>query len=416
MRSQVQILVRFRQPPSWQQSANPLLTRSQVSRPLLRVEGAAVPEWNSLSASPIRLLFPLPTSRRKVTTHAIIPGYGLTTYNSGAGVSTQGLWHYPATISNSTIAQQIAAFAPDSAGTVTSTTTAAIINNIGGRQQMVWFMGWATDWSQSCNFLQHAYIHWMTRGLCESSADGHYSSDTNFSLPVVGKRKIYLNTQVDDMHLVTDMYFPSGTTFRVRASDLDVHKAWQGDINSRLPSGSNYFIEIGHNGNGDIEEATDSNPTSGVCNPNYGVQYDSPPDTPLEFQKPLGTGTDLWPAEFANYTWSLACAKLDSIATWFSKNVNTFASVSHTFTHEELNNATYHDATREIHFNIDWLKQIGLWDSPRFSPAGLIPPAITGLHNGDAIRAWIDNGIRIVVGDNTRPVLRNQARHLHFPS
>ncbi|KAK0616350.1 hypothetical protein B0T14DRAFT_434676 [Immersiella caudata] len=308
---------------------------------------------------------------------------------TGAGVSTQGLWHYPATVTNSTIARQIAAFSPDTGGLVTSTTTAAIINNIGGRQQMVWFMGWATDWSQSSNFLQHAYIHWVTRGL------------------FVGKRKVHLSTQVDDMHLETAMYFPAGTSFRVRTSDLDVHKAWQADINGRLPAGSDYFIEIGHNGNGDIEEATEAPSSTGVCNPNYGVEYDSPPDTPLEFQKPLGTGTDLWPAEFTNYTWSLTCAKLDNVATWFSNNVNTFASVSHTFTHEELNNATYHDASREIHFNIDWLKQIGLWDSPRFSPAGLIPPAITGLHNGDAIRAWIDNGIRIVVGDNTRPVLRN---------
>jgi len=210
------------------------------------------------------------------------------------------------------------------------------------------------------------------------------------------------------MHLETGMYFPNGTSFRIRTSDLEVHKAWQADINGRLPSGSNYFIEVGHNGNGDIEQVAELPANAGVCTPNYGVEYDSPPDTPLEFQKPLGTGTDLWPAEFKNYTWSLTCAKLDSIATWFSNNVDTFASVSHTFTHEELNNATYHDATREIHFNIDWLKQIGLWDSPRFSPAGLIPPAITGLHNGDAIRAWMDNRIRIVVGDNTRPALRNQ--------
>lgn len=32
---------------------------------------------------------------------------------------------------------------------------------------MVWFMGWATDWSQTSNYLQHAYIHWITRGLCK---------------------------------------------------------------------------------------------------------------------------------------------------------------------------------------------------------------------------------------------------------
>jgi len=42
-----------------------------------------------------------------------------------------------------------------------------------------------------------------------------------------------------------------------------------------------------------------------------------------------------------------------------------------------------------------------------FSSNGIIPPAITGLHNGDAIRAWHDAGIRNVVGDNTRPSLMN---------
>jgi hypothetical protein len=73
------------------------------------------------------------------------------------------------------------------------------------------------------------------------------------NLTVVGKRKIYLNTQVDLIHLETAMYFPNGTSFRIRTSDLDGDMAWQADINGRLPSWSNYFIEIGHNGNGAIE-------------------------------------------------------------------------------------------------------------------------------------------------------------------
>lgn len=307
---------------------------------------------------------------------------------TGATVSTEGLWHYPATITNSSIATEIAKFAPS--GSFTTDTTAAVINNIGGREQMVWFMSWATDWSQTSNYLQHSYIHWMTRGL------------------FVGKRKLYLNTQVDDMQLETDIYYPSGTTFRIRVSDLETLAAWQTDINSRLPAGSNYFVEIGHNGNGDIDNATDSTAGETTCTPAYAVDYTSPADTALEFQKPLGTGTDLWPAEFVNYTWSLACAELDPVASWFKQNPDIFAAVSHTFTHEELNNATYYDASREIYFNIAWLKQIGLWDSTKFSPNGIIPPAITGLHNGDAIRAWMDNGIKFVVGDNTRPVLRNQ--------
>lgn len=79
-------------------------------------------------------------------------------------MSTTGLYHYPATITNASIATEFATFDPS--GIYSGTTTAAVINNIGGRQQMVWFISWGTDWSQTSNYLQHAYIHWMTRGLC----------------------------------------------------------------------------------------------------------------------------------------------------------------------------------------------------------------------------------------------------------
>jgi hypothetical protein len=306
---------------------------------------------------------------------------------TGAGVSTQGLWHYPATITNSSIATQIAKFAPS--GSFTTDTTAAVINNFGNRQQMIWFIGWATEWSATSTYLQHSYIHWMTRGL------------------FVGKRKVYLNTQVDDMHLETDIYRPSGRVFRVRTGDLDAHKSWQQSLNTRLPTGSKYFIEIGHNGNGAIIYSTDH--SSGGCIPDYAVDYTSPPDTPLEFMKPLGTGTDLWDPEWTTYPWTLTCVTADPVARWFNTASNrvAFAHVSHTFTHEELNNATYHDANNEIVWNQAWLQQMGLSTAPLFSPKGIIPPAITGLHNGDAIRAWMTNGITAVVGDNTRPVLRN---------
>ncbi|KAK1774840.1 hypothetical protein QBC45DRAFT_423768 [Copromyces sp. CBS 386.78] len=308
---------------------------------------------------------------------------------TGAGVSTQGLWHYPAKIVNATIAKTIATFAPSSDGTFTTTTTAAVINTFGTRQQMVWFTSWATDWALASNYLQHGFIHWMTRGL------------------FVGKRKVYLSTQVDDMGLETEIYYPAGNNFRIRISDLETHATWQTNINTRLPAGSRYFIEMGHNGNGDFIEGIPKATSTATCNPPEAVDYDSPPDTPLDFKKPLGTGITLWKSTYVNYTWSLQCALLDDITTWFYNHINTFASVSHTFSHEELNNATYSDANKEIYFNQAWLKQIGFSTSSMFSPAGLIPPAITGLLNGDAIKAFLDNGIRYVVGDNTRPILRN---------
>lgn len=91
-------------------------------------------------------------------------GFPTAGLNIGAGVTARGLWHYPATITDSSIAWEIAQFAP--AGLFSSVTTAAVINKIGSRQQMVWFTSWATEWSASSNFLQHAWIHWVTRALC----------------------------------------------------------------------------------------------------------------------------------------------------------------------------------------------------------------------------------------------------------
>lgn len=87
------------------------------------------------------------------------------TQHSGATVSTTDLWHYPARIIDSSIAKPIAKFGIS--GTFTTETTAAIINTFESRQQMVFFISWATEWSLTSNYLQHAWIHWITRGLCE---------------------------------------------------------------------------------------------------------------------------------------------------------------------------------------------------------------------------------------------------------
>jgi hypothetical protein len=77
------------------------------------------------------------------------------------------LWHYPAKITQSFWTAEVAQFAPSSDGSFATNSTAAVINTINGREQMVFFISWATDWSETSNFLQHAYITWMTRGLCE---------------------------------------------------------------------------------------------------------------------------------------------------------------------------------------------------------------------------------------------------------
>lgn len=309
----------------------------------------------------------------------------------GAGITSQGLYHDPAIITNSSTTTQIAAFGPSSDGTFNGSTVAAVINNFNGRQQMAWFTSFATQWSVASNYVQHSWIHWMTRGV------------------FAGRRRTLFNTQIDDVHLITDLYSPNGTQFRLRTQDLDAHVAWMQDINSRMPAGSSYIVELGHNGNGDIENATASNAGASACNPGSAIEYDEQIDTALEFQKPLGSGANIWPDSPATYAWSPSCAKLDALASWFMvpANRDAYAHVSHTFSHMALNNATYSDTSKEISFNRAWMNQSAISNAKVFSTAGLIPPAITGLHNGDAIKAWMDNGITAVVGDNTRPILMN---------
>ncbi|KAJ5110965.1 hypothetical protein N7532_001500 [Penicillium argentinense] len=313
------------------------------------------------------------------------PTSGLKT---GAGVSTKGLWHYPATISNTTSTKQIASFAANSV--TASDSVAAVINNFDGREQMAFFISFDTTWSATSNYLQHAWITWVTRGL------------------YAGYRRVNLNTQIDDMFLETDIYYPSGTTFRIRTEDMENVKNWIPTILAKMNPGSIYFPEVGHNGNGNIENSSNTDAGYTACN-GGGIEYDSPPDTALEFQKPLGTGTNLWPATPTTYSWSTKCNNLDPLLVWWTTaaNLNSFGSISHTFTHEEQNNATYSDVNKEISFNQAWIKAVGIDQSEHWTSNGIIPPAITGLHNGDALQAWWDNGITNCVGDNTRSVLLN---------
>ncbi|KAL4901300.1 hypothetical protein BDW74DRAFT_170241 [Aspergillus multicolor] len=317
------------------------------------------------------------------------PTSGLKT-GSSAGVSTSGLWHYTASITNTTTTKSIASYA--AGGGVDGESVAAVINDFDGRQQMVFFIGFDTVWSQTSNYLQHAWITWITRGL-------H-----------AGWRRVNLNTQIDDMFLETDIYQPSGTIFRITTDDMDGITSWLPNIRAKLNSGSTYFVEIGHNGNGNIEAGTTAAGDE-TCS-GGAIEYDSPPDTALEFVKPLGTGTNLWPTSPTNYTWSSTCENADTLLIWFQSHMDEYAYISHTFTHLEQNNATYDDIYKEINFNQVWLDRTGFAASSKFTNNGIIPPAITGLHNGDALRAWWDNGITNCVGDNTRPVLLNSQNEM----
>lgn len=310
-----------------------------------------------------------------------------------AGVSTKGLFHYNAQVSDPSTTTEIAQFAANSQ--VSSNSTAAVINNFNGRQQMVFFISWATDWSPTSNFLQHAYITWMTRGL------------------YAGYRRVNLNTQIDDMFLGTEIYYPGNgaNSYRVTPTDMNVIKSWVPTIQAKMNRGSWFKPEIGHNGNGNIIAADPDGSQDAACSggPIY-TEYES---TPLEFKKPLGTGTSGWPSSPSSYPFTNTCLNKDPLKTWFATAANrdAFLHISHTFTHQAQNNATYNDIFKEINWNQRWLNQTTLANG-NFTANGLIPPAITGLHNGDALRAWWDNGIRNSVGDNSRTPLLNQQNRM----
>ncbi|KAH7311094.1 hypothetical protein BKA65DRAFT_601113 [Rhexocercosporidium sp. MPI-PUGE-AT-0058] len=321
------------------------------------------------------------------------PGAGLV---AGATLSTQGLYHYPASISNSSLATAFATFKTVTGFSTTS--VAGVINDFkDGRKQMVFFLGFATDWSTTSILLTHAWIHWATRGL------------------FAGYRRAILSTQVDDMFLTTAIY--SGGLFRIEAADLAAHVSWMASVNAKLPAGSNYTIEVGHNGNGNIGSSYDlDNQENGPICGSGPIQYDSQASASAEYVKPLGTGKSLWPSSVGDYPFTENCVVLDPLQNWWATDTNrdAFMHVSHTFTHESEDQATYFDVSKEITWNQAWMAQLGISWAPFFSGKGLIPPAITGLHNGDALKAWTDNGIMNAVGDNTRSVLLN-ANNEHWP-
>jgi len=154
---------------------------------------------------------------------------------------------------------------------------------------MVFFLPFSTDWSVTSNFLTHAWVEWATRGLCKYSWVTILSHSLLMTTDT-GYRRAMLNTQseypktfssfflISFANLVSWRYvsvrhstkfdlmsadFPdsetpiynTGVNFRVASSDVSHHITVMKTVNKKLPAGSNWFMEIGHNGNGNIEVA-----------------------------------------------------------------------------------------------------------------------------------------------------------------
>ncbi|KAI8825008.1 uncharacterized protein EV422DRAFT_564363 [Fimicolochytrium jonesii] len=288
---------------------------------------------------------------------------------NGATFSTTGLYHYPATITNSTTTA-IATLGPSSDGQFpTRTVVGVLIKYPNGREQMTFFMafGW---WSTASLFFGHLYVHWGTRQL--------YS----------GFRRIYLNMDVDDVLMGPPQY-------RITPADVQNIVAWQTDVNKRLPTGSSFRLTLAYNGVGAVQAAT---PTLSVSIPVTTPNYN--------FIKSPGTGTNYWPAEVSLYkTMTHEGLLKDGLYAELLGNTATrdqFWWCSHTFTHLSLDQATRSDTNNELEVNTFFAGLSGLLQAAVMAKRSMVTPMITGIHNVDALQSLIAHGYTSVVGDTTR--------------
>ncbi|KAI9344677.1 hypothetical protein BDR26DRAFT_857406 [Obelidium mucronatum] len=278
---------------------------------------------------------------------------------------------------------------------------AAAVINFGRNQEQLSLFLPCGFWSTHCATIGNIWFQWATRGT------------------YTGLRRVYFTPQIDDVFLETDGNNEKGqaVAFRISPADIQGLMNWMPDIKKRLPTGSNITIEMAYNGNGIMEYISKQNLA------NYHIDFDPDlTDTPLNWKKPLGTGKTLWPAG-VNYNWNKTILAKDPIYNFFSAPGNLtsvtskFLWCSHTFTHEILNNNTYSDTINEISFNFH-LASKDLWGldgQPYWSNKSMVTPGISGIFNGDALKALLDFGITGAVGDSSRPSLWNTERPMYWP-
>ncbi|KAJ3396141.1 hypothetical protein HDV05_003218, partial [Chytridiales sp. JEL 0842] len=231
-----------------------------------------------------------------------------------------------------------------------------------------------------------------------------------------GFRRIVFSAHVDDFFLSTPTQVGQ-PPFRISAADMDGVQRWQTNINTRMNSGSSFKLDLVFNGNGVYQETSKRIPSvqSVELEPIAYVSVNK------DFKKPLGTGIDVWaPVNLDRYSATNVAANLNNFLThdplfnFVYNNQDQYFLSSHTFTHEDLNNCTYRDAFNEITVNQNFARGVGFDTKPNWSKHSLVSPGISGIFNGDAIRAWRDAGLTSVVGDITRPSINNPNPYLPY--
>jgi hypothetical protein len=205
--------------------------------------------------------------------------------------------------------------------------------------------------------LAYGVIKWVTKGL------------------LLGERHVYLDAQPDDI-LIDDSIWqpatpcntavddPSLPIYRITGSDLQAFINWQ-KAKQAQPTSTQLMIEFPFNGYGTTSA--------------YYQQYLS------------GQNGTILPGT----------PSTDTLTPVVKQNQALFKWVSHTYDHENLDNATYAFTANEITQNNKVAAKNNL-DLTSFSKANLVTPDISGLSNPAALQAMADNAVRNVVGDTSR--------------
>ena len=230
-------------------------------------------------------------------------------------------------------------------------------------------------------FIGHLYISWTNYGLID------------------GFRRLYLGIQIDDFFINNQFNYTEGTEYRSSVDDMKNIAQWQKDILQRMPNGSNLKIELALNG---IHVLIAANHKQFIAQ-DWTV-YNKPRD----FVKPLNeVGSKRWP-ETVDSDWDdKVLRENDKLYDYFAKSPehqDDFYWLTHTFSHQNLDYASLHDADMEIGLNIKMCKEpyLGMYNRKCFSPHSIVCPEISGLHNGHTLQSFKKNDVLYAVGDTSR--------------
>ena len=190
--------------------------------------------------------------------------------------------------------------------------------------------------------LSYGVVNWVAKGV------------------FLGERHAYLDVQPDDVFIDDNIWTvdtPCGTpvdnttaTYRITGYDLSMVARWQQKVRSQ-PTSAQFRLEMPFNG--------------------VGTTKIYQPDTLTPMAKMLQ----------GQFKW-----------------------ISHTYDHENLDNATYDFTMSELVDNNRVAKKMGF---KIYSKANLITPDVSGLTNPDALQAMYDAGVRQIVTDTSKPGYNN---------